>query len=56
VLTGSGGIGTYLLAIPGGAPFHTASETISGPANVATGFTATSNAGAGELAVIYAAA
>ena len=56
ILTGTGGIGTYLLTIPGGVPFHTASETISGPANIATGFTATSNAGAGELAVIYAAA
>jgi hypothetical protein len=38
-LTGVGGIGTYLLAIPGGVPFHTASETISGPANAtATGW------------------
>lgn len=34
-LTGTGGLGTYLLAIPGGVPFHTVSETISGPANAA---------------------
>jgi hypothetical protein len=38
ILTGSGGIGTYLLSIPGGVPFNTASETIAGPANIATGF------------------
>jgi hypothetical protein len=56
ILTGAGGVGTYLLNIPGGVPFHTASETITGPANVATGFTATSTAAVGELAVIYAAA
>lgn len=35
ILTGTGGIGTYLLDIPGGVPFHTASETITGPANTA---------------------
>jgi hypothetical protein len=35
ILTGSGGVGTYLLDIPGGVPFHTASETITGPANTA---------------------
>jgi hypothetical protein len=36
----AGGVGTYLLQIPGGVPFHTASETITGPANtVATGWT-----------------
>jgi len=56
ILTGAGGVGTYLLNIPGGVPFHTASETITGPANVATVFTATSTAAVGELAVIYAAA
>jgi hypothetical protein len=39
ILTGSGGIGTYLLNIPGGAPFHTASETITGAANISTGWT-----------------
>lgn len=47
--TGTGGVGTYILAIPGGVPFHTASETITGPANAATGFTvgAITLAGAG---------
>lgn len=35
ILTGSGGIGTYLLNIPGNVPFHTASETITGPSNTA---------------------
>jgi hypothetical protein len=39
ILTGSGGIGTYLLVIPGNAQFHTASETITGPANISTGWT-----------------
>ncbi len=39
ILTGSGGIGTYLLAIPGGAPFNTAAETITGPANISSGWT-----------------
>ncbi len=36
--TGTGGVGTYTLAIPGGVPFHTASETITGPANTDSGF------------------
>lgn len=36
--TGVGGIGTYLLAIPGAAPINTASETITGSASIATGF------------------
>lgn len=47
--TGTGGVGTYLLAIPGGVPFHTASETITGPANTDSGFKvgAISLAGAG---------
>lgn len=40
--TGVGGIGTYNLLIPGSVPFHTASETISGPSNIATGFTVSS--------------
>lgn len=40
--TGTGGVGTYGLLIPGGVPFHTASETITGPANTATGFTVSS--------------
>lgn len=40
--TGTGGIGTYGLLIPGNVPFHTASETISGPSNAATGFTVSS--------------
>jgi hypothetical protein len=35
ILTGSGGIGTYLLNIPGNVQFHTASETITGPSNTA---------------------
>jgi hypothetical protein len=36
----AGGVGTYLLDIPGGVPFHTASEIITGPANtIATGWT-----------------
>jgi hypothetical protein len=38
-LTGVGGIGTYLLAIPGGAPVNTAAETITGPANISSGWT-----------------
>jgi hypothetical protein len=37
--TGTGGVGTYGLLIPGGVPFHTASETITGPSNISTGFT-----------------
>lgn len=37
--TGTGGVGTYNLLIPGGVPFHTASETITGPSNAATNFT-----------------
>jgi len=47
--TGTGGVGTYNLAIPGGVPFHTAAETITGPANTATNFTvgAITLAGAG---------
>lgn len=35
ILTDSGGIGTYLLNIPGNVQFHTASETITGPSNTA---------------------
>jgi hypothetical protein len=35
ILTGTGGVGTYGLLIPGGVPFHTASETITGPSNTA---------------------
>ncbi len=38
ILTGSGGIGTYLLAIPGGVPFNTGAETITGPVNTSSGF------------------
>ena len=37
-LTGAGAIGTYSLAIPGGTPFNTGSETITGPANISTGW------------------
>jgi hypothetical protein len=37
--TGVGGIGTYILAIPGSAPVNTASETITGSPSIATGFT-----------------
>lgn len=37
--TGVGGVGTYNLLIPGGVPFHTASETISGPSNISSGWT-----------------
>lgn len=35
ILTGVGGVGTYLLNIPGGVPFHTAAETITGATNTA---------------------
>jgi hypothetical protein len=38
-LTGVGGIGTYTIS---GAQIHTASETISGPANIATNFVVSS--------------
>ena len=39
-ITGTGGIGTYGLLIPGGVPVNTASETITGPSNTAaTGWT-----------------
>ncbi len=37
--TAAGGVGTYNLSIPGGVPFNTASETITGPANTSTGWT-----------------
>jgi hypothetical protein len=37
--TGTGGVGTYGLLIPGNVPFHTAAETITGPSNTATAFT-----------------
>lgn len=51
--TGTGGIGTYTLGVPGGVAFHTASETITVPAgNVATGFKVASFAAPGELAKI----
>jgi hypothetical protein len=51
--TGVGGVGTYTLGIPGGAPFHTASETITVPAgNVATNYTVRTNCNPGELAII----
>jgi hypothetical protein len=36
---GAGGVGTYALLIPGSVPFNTASETITGPSNVSTGWT-----------------
>jgi hypothetical protein len=40
ILTGSGGIGTYGLLIPGGVPVNTGSITVSGPTNTAaTGWT-----------------
>ena len=38
-ITGVGGVGTYGLLIPGNVPFNTASITIAGPSNIATGFT-----------------
>jgi hypothetical protein len=39
ILTGSGGIGTYGLLIPGGAQFATSGpQTISGPSNTSSGF------------------
>ena len=50
--TGSGGVGTYGLIIPGGTPVHTASETITGSTNVATNYKVASFANAGELAKI----
>ena len=37
-ITGNGGIGTYGLIIPGGVPVNTGSETLTGPANISTGF------------------
>jgi hypothetical protein len=42
ILTGSGGVGTYGLLIPGGVPVNTGSITVSGPTNVASGFTVSS--------------
>jgi hypothetical protein len=36
--TGTGGVGTYSLNIPGNVPFNTASETITGSANISTGW------------------
>jgi hypothetical protein len=36
--TGTGGIGTYILAIPGNAPVNTGSETITGSAAIDSGF------------------
>ena len=55
--TGTGGIGTYNLLIPGGVPFNTASETISGPANTSTGWTVgpVTLAGAGVAKISHAA-
>lgn len=51
--TGTGGVGTYNLGIPGGLGFNTASETITVPAgNVATNYVVRSNANPGELAII----
>jgi hypothetical protein len=50
--TGTGGIGTYGLIIPGGTPVHTASETITGSTNVATNWKVASFANPGELAKI----
>lgn len=51
--TGTGGVGTYIVSVPGGGQLHTASETITVPAgNVATGFKVASFAAAGELAKI----
>lgn len=51
--TGTGGVGTYTLGVPGGVAFHTASETITVPAgNVATSFKVASYAAPGELAKI----
>lgn len=50
--TGTGGVGTYGLIIPGGTPVHTASETITGSTNVATNWKVASYAAAGELAKI----
>lgn len=50
--SGTGGVGTYNLAIPGGAPFHTAAEAITGSTNVATNWKVASFANPGELAKI----
>lgn len=55
--TGVGGVGTYLVVVNGAtAPQHAASTAIVGSANIVTGFTATSNAAAGEIATMYAPA
>ncbi len=51
--SGTGGVGTYTLNVPGGVAFHTASETITVPAgNVDTGFKVRTNCLPGELAII----
>lgn len=51
--TGVGGVGTYIVSIPGNVATHTASETITVPAgNVATQFTVATNCLPGELAII----
>jgi hypothetical protein len=54
--TATGGIGTYIVSVPGGGQLHTASETITVPAgNVQTQFTVASFANPGELAKITTA-
>lgn len=51
--TGVGGVGTYIVSVPGGGQLHTASETITVPAgNTATNFKVASFANPGELAKI----
>ncbi len=51
--TGTGGVGTYIVSVPGGGQLHTASEAITVPAgNVATNYLVRSNANPGELAII----
>ncbi len=51
--TATGGVGTYIVSVPGGGQIHTASEAITVPAgNTATQFKVASFAAAGELAKI----
>jgi hypothetical protein len=56
-ITGTGGIGTYGLLIPGGVPVNTASETITGPSNTSTGWTVgpVTLVGAGVAKISHAA-
>jgi hypothetical protein len=57
-ITGTGGIGTYGLLIPGSVPVNTASETITGPTNISSGWTVgpVSLTGAGVAKITHAVA